>query len=225
MYRTLLSTTLIALLAACAAERAPAEADPQPAQAGQTAADAAPIDDQPAQDVPPATAPATPAPDAGTAPGPDGDRGMARFDGYGDIRFGTAADDMESAWGGELKVDGKEYNERCYYMVPKWAKTQAGFNFMIGDGKFARFGTDDAKFVAPGGGKIGMTKAEITGLYGAISAVEPHKYTDGEYLRIKDPAGGNGVLIFETDGKADTAKVTEWRVGTEPHVGFVEGCA
>ncbi len=221
MYRTLLSTTLIALLTACAAERSPADADPQPAPAGQAAVGESPIDDQPLQDVPPATAPA---PDAATAPGPDGDRGLARFDGYGDIRFGTAAADMEGAWGGELKVDGKEYNERCYFMVPKWARTPSAFNFMIGDGVFARFGTDDAKFVAPGGGKIGMTKTEIGTLYGSVEA-QPHKYSDGEYLRIKDPAGGSGVLIFETDGKTDAAKVTEWRVGIEPQVNFVEGCA
>lgn len=219
MYRTLLSTTLIAMLAACTAERTPATADPQPAPDGQSATAPAPVDDQPAQDVPPATAP-----DASAAHGPDGDRGMARFDGYGDIRFGTAAADMETAWGGELKSEGKDFNETCYFMSPKWAKTPAAFNFMIGDGKFVRFGTDDASFIAPGGGKIGMTKAEIEARYGTVVA-EPHHYTDGEYLRIKDPAGGNGVLIFETDGKAGTAKVTEWRVGTEPHVGFVEGCA
>ena len=29
----------------------------------------------------------------------------------------------------------------------------------------------------------------------------------------------------KTDGKAGSAKVTEWRVGTPPHVDFVEGCA
>lgn len=223
MVRTILTTALVALLSACAAERAPAAADPQPASPAQ-----APIDDQPVQDVPPATAPATPTDPAapantGEAAGTS-DPGMARFDGYGDVRFGTAADAMEGAWGGELKVEGKEYNERCYFMVPKWAKTQSAFNFMIGDGKFTRFGTDDARQVAPGGGRIGMAKSEIAALYGAITA-EPHKYTDGEYLRIQDPAGGKAVLIFETDGKGDAAKVTEWRVGTEPHVGFVEGCA
>ena len=109
-------------------------------------------------------------------------------------------------------------------MNPKWVKTPSEFNFMVGDGRFVRFGTDSARFVAPGGGKVGMTKAEIAKLYAGIKESQ-HAYTDGQYLEIKDPAGGNALLVFETDGKGDDAKVTEWRVGTPPHVGYVEGCS
>lgn len=222
MHRIVLVTALATLLAACTQERAPDAAQPRPA-----AGEPSPAGDQPVQDVPPATAPttpATPAPGPGASPTPDGDRGLARFDGYGDIRFGTAAADMEAAWGGELKVEGRDYNERCYFMVPQWATTPAAFNFMIGEGRFVRFGTADATFIAPGGGRIGMTKAQLAALYGSVDA-QPHEYVDGEYLRIADPAGGKGVLVFETDGKTDAARVTEWRVGTTPHVDFVEGCA
>lgn len=53
----------------------------------------------------------------------------------------------------------------------------------------------------------------------------PHRYTDGEYLRISDPAGGAGVLVFETDGRGDDAKVVAWRVGLAPQVDYVEGCS
>jgi hypothetical protein len=96
---------------------------------------------------------------------------------------------------------------------------------MIGDGKFVRFGTESDKFAAPGGGKVGMTRAEIGRLYAGRVEEQPHKYTDGLYLRIEDPAGGKGVLIFETDAKGDAAKVTEWRVGVPPQVDYVEGCS
>lgn len=219
--------TLLLLLAACG-ERAPAEAADSvdaPPPAAQ-----APLD-QPVEDVPPATAPETTPPpatgdlDAPPAATPDGDRNLARFDGYGDIRFGTAADQMAQAWGGELETLGKEANESCYFMTPVWVKTPAEFNFMIGDGKFARFGTESDKFVAPGGGKVGMRKAEIDRLYAGRVEQQPHKYTDGAYLRVTDPAGGKGVLIFETDAKGDDAKVTEWRVGLPPEVDYVEGCS
>ena len=75
-----------------------------------------------------------------------------------------------------------------------------------------------------GGGKVGMSKAQIAALYAGIEE-EPHKYTDGQYLRIKDAAGGNGVLLFETDGKGDAAKVSEWRIGVPPQVDYAEGCS
>ena len=219
MSRLLLSVAMIAALAACNADR----------DASSNATNAPPVADQPAEDIPPATMPATaslPSPTSTQAPIPaaDGADTQASFAGYGDVKFGIAAADMEQAWGGELKTLDKDANPSCYFMTPKWVKTPAEFNFMIGDGKFVRYGSDSAKVAAPGGGKVGMGKAEIAKLYTNIEA-QPHKYTDGEYLRIKDPAGGNAVLIFETDGKGDAAKATEWRVGVPPQVDYVEGCS
>jgi len=62
--------------------------------------------------------------------------------------------------------------------------------------------------LAPGGGKVGMTRAQLAALYPALEA-EPHTYTDGQYLRIADPAGGKGVLVFEVDGTGEVDEVTE----------------
>lgn len=210
MPRNALAFALVAALAACTQN--------QPAPAGEDTGAATPgAVDQPSEDVPPATAP-TPDADAGDAPDT-----QARFGGYGDIDFGTPEAGMEAAWGGELKVEGKEYNEQCFFMTPTWVDVPADLAFMIGDGQFVRYGTESERFVAPGGGRIGMTKAEVAANYAGIEE-QPHKYTDGQYLRITDAASGN-LLIFETDGKGDDAKVTEWRVGVEPYVGYVEGCA
>lgn len=216
---TIPTALLVALFAACTADR-----EPRPEIIDVTPTEGQ-VDDQPAEDVPPATAPEAPADPDGMPPAaaPDGDRNLARFGGYGDIDFGTAEAEMAQAWGGELKTLGKDMNAQCFFMTPSWNKVPAALSFMIGDGKFVRYGTENAVLVAPGGGKIGMTKAEIGKLYANVVA-EPHKYSDGEYLRIKDAATGN-TLIFETDAKGDDAKVTEWRVGMEPHVGYVEGCA
>lgn len=51
----------------------------------------------------------------------------------------------------------------------------------------------------------------------------PHKYVeDGKYLRLRDEAGDDGVLLFATDGHG---KVTEWRIGVPPQVDYVEGCS
>lgn len=205
-----------ALLAACSADA--------PAPGGNTALG----DTVPRETPAPATPGVSPPGDANGGPPatrPTGGDARATFGGYGDVRFGMAATDMEAAWGGELKEVGKEFNPSCYFLAPAWATVPAEFNFMIGDGRFVRFGTESAKYLAPGGGRIGMTKGEIASLYPGRIEEQPHKYSDGLYLRIKDGAGGTGVLIFETDAKGDAAKVTEWRVGVAPHVDYVEGCS
>lgn len=70
-----------------------------------------------------------------------------------------------------------------------------------------------------------MGTAEVKRLYPGRIEAGPHHYTDGQYLRVTDPAGGKGVLLFETDGKGDGARVTERRIGLPPEVDYVEGCA
>ena len=206
---------LVLALAACRPE--------SPPESGAAASQAA---DNPVQDVPPATAPVVPADDAPPAlpPGttPDGDRALARFDGYGDMRFGMPVADFRQAWGGELKGEpSSEGAEGCYHLAPVWVGTPAELAFMMDGGKFVRVSTEASKLEAPGGGKVGMSKDEIAKLYPGRVEEQPHKYTDGRYLRIKDTASAN-VLIFETDA---AGKVTEWRVGVPPQVDYVEGCA
>lgn len=215
MRQTLLPFALSAtLLAACSAD-APPPATPAPAS-------------DPAVTQPPATtspdaslAEPDEASDVPDAPDPDGDDDQANFSGYGEVKFGIAATDMAKAWGGELKEMGKGDNASCYFMAPAWVKNSAEFNFMIVDGKFVRFGTESSRFLAPGGGKVGMTTPQIQSLYQGRIEEQPHNYTDGKYLRVKDPASGNA-LIFETD---PSGRVTEWRAGTPPQVDYVEGCS
>ncbi len=215
MRLSLLSIALsAALCAACSADVSPPQTP-------------APTVDPAAPQAPPITSPdaslAEPdaASDAQHLSNPDGEDDQARFSGYGEVKFGIAAADMDAAWGGELNEMGKGENASCYFMTPAWVKNSAEFNFMIVDGKFVRYGTESTKFVAPGGGKVGMTTAEIQSLYPDRIEVQPHKYSDGKYLRIKDAATGTA-LLFETD---TAGKVTEWRVGMPPQVDYVEGCS
>ena len=209
--RCLLSIAMTAALAACSAEHTPT------ATQGETPADSVAMtqDETP----PPATQP--PAPSVPTAT-PDGSLGMATFVGYGDIKFGTLAADMGKAWGGELKEAGKDYNANCYFMTPIWVTTPAEFNFMISDGRFARVGTESAKYAAPGGGKVGMREAQLQALYNHALKASPHKYTDGKYLSIAASGVAPTKLVFETDANG---VVTEWRVGLLPEVDYVEGCS
>ena len=218
MTRNLTCLALVAALAACSAQRdAPSDSSATP-----------PVADQPAADIPPATMPSAaslPAPASTQAPTPaaDGTDTQAGFAGYGDVKFGTAAADMERAWGGELKTLGKDANPSCYFMAPKWVKTPAEFAFMIGDGKFVRYGSDSAKVAAPGGGKVGMTTQELQALYHGALQSTPHKYVEGgQYLSMLASGVAPAKLVFEVDA---AGKASAWRVGLSPQVEYVEGCS
>ena len=218
MRQTLLPIALSAiLLSACSGERNPAAAETDataPATADET-------NTMPADGLPPSLSEPGEASDTPVSNAPDGSDVQARFDGYGDVKLGIAAAGMQAAWGGELNEVGRDFNADCYFMTPAWVKQPADFAFMVEDGKFVRYGTEDMKFIAPGGGRIGMTTAQITALYPGRIQEQPHKYTDGKYLRIKDTASDHA-LLFETDA---AGKVTEWRVGVPPQVDYVEGCS
>ena len=144
----------------------------------------------------------------------------ARYDGYGDMRFGMDEAAFGQAWGGELKgAPGQDSS--CFYKTPKWANQSAEVAFMFEGGRFVRYDVGTAKDTAPGGGKVGMSEARIRTLYGARVEAQPHKYVDGaKYLRIAAPQG-DGVLVFETDAQGN---MTRWHVGVPPQVDYVEGC-
>ena len=176
--------------------------------------------DQPAADVPPAIAPAPVDPVVpGDVPMPE--TGQARYDGYGDMRFGMSAEAATTAWGGELTRLGGEA-DTCYYLTPKWVAVPSDFAFMIENDKFVRYGIGTDKEAAPGGGKVGMSATQVYDLYAGRVEERPHKYVEGgKNLRIQSEDGASA-LIFEIDA---AGKVTAWRAGVPPQVDYVEGCS
>ncbi|RZA29403.1 MAG: lectin, partial [Lysobacteraceae bacterium] len=133
-----LSLALVLSLSACSQQ--------SPTDASQQAGDAAPAAQQPTPEQPTPEAPPVSTPPA-EVPGVATD---ARFDGYGDLRFGMTAEEAKQAWGGELNGVPAE-GESCYHLSPKWVKVPAEFAFMIEGGKFVRYSTEADKLVAPGG--------------------------------------------------------------------------
>lgn len=173
----------------------------------------------------PTSTPATPAAAATTAQvtvpvTPPEPEGLARYDGYGDTRFGMDETSFAKAWSGDLKgAPGQDSS--CYYKTPKWVTLSADFAFMFEQGRFVRYDVGTGKETAPGGGKVGMSTDEIRQLYGPGVTVQPHKYVEGaKTLRIAAPQS-DGVLVFETDAQG---KVTRWHAGVPPQVDYVEGC-
>ncbi|MBB4131375.1 hypothetical protein GGR62_002162 [Xanthomonas campestris] len=177
---------------------------------------AAAATDQPAGDVPPATAPAGAfPPQLRQEPAP-----LARLDGYGDLRFGMDARQARAAWGGDLRGEPAT-DGGCYLLRPQWADDARRFGFMFEGDRFVRYQTSEAKELAPGGGKVGMTVAQLRALYTAALTEQPHKYVPGALtLRVADTRAPS-VLVFDTDADG---KVSSWRVGQAPQVDYVEGC-
>ncbi len=209
----------IILLAACSSERAPTVTPTDTtAPAPEPAAPAAGVEARGWGTATPATGGSLQV----SAPA----AGMIGFAGFGPARFGGTAEDVRMAWGGDLGDAKPDERGGCYYLSQQPVGAE-GYQtaFMIEGDKFVRVDVSTAATTAPGGGKVGMSKAEINALYAGRIEEQAHKYGDGQYLRIKDSAGGSGVLIFETDARGDAAKVTEWRVGVPPQVDYVEGCS
>jgi hypothetical protein len=144
--------------------------------------------------------------------------GLARFDGYGDMRFGMDVAQAKKAWAGEL--NGSVHGNDCTYLNPVGNKSPSYFAFMFEGGRFVRYDVGNDREVAPGGGRRGMRKDEIESLYAGRVQASPHHYVQGgEYLKVR---GDGGAVVFETDAKG---VVTEWHAGVEPQVNYIEGCS
>lgn len=165
----------------------------------------------------PAAAP-VPAPSPGSsAPAASSD---ADWQGYGAAQLGIDADQLRTAWTGELQGEAAA-DGGCYYLSPA-AHSEGGPFFMLEGGKFVRYDVRGGDTAAPGGGKIGMELAQLQALYPQAEPLQPHKYVEGgRVLRVPATDGSQSMLVFElgADGKA-----TIWRVGLPPQVDYVEGC-
>ena len=167
----------------------------------------------------------------GPAPEPEGAAGVPspavdvagddapRWDGFGPATFGMTADEVRAAWDGDLG-DTPVEAPACFHLSPTSQPEYAYFAMMFGDGRFVRYSASNDAMTAPGGGRRGMSTSEIEMLYPGDVERQPHKYGDGEYLRIRGE--GERVLVFETD---EDGTVTEWRVGVPPYADYVEGCS
>jgi len=205
-------------LVACADRDTEGTAAPEP-RAPATAAAV----EQPAGEMPPANPPSGSQPSpAIDAAGPMPATGAIGFEGFGPAPFGADAEAVRQAWGGEL--DGlPRQGDACYHLSPP-IPPGSGFAlaFMIEHDEFVRIDVAREGIDAPGGGEVGMSTGQVEALYPDLERRD-HKYVEGgRYLRVEDPDGGDGVLVFETG--ADGI-VTAWRVGVPPQVDYVEGCS
>jgi hypothetical protein len=210
--RVLLVALTMFTLAACKADRAPAATD----------AVKNPPTDQPAETAPPEAINDATVPPPANALAPSG---PARMDGYGELDFGMTAEEAKAAWT-QGKLEGaapKGDPEACFFLGPAGQPTVAHLAFMFENDLFVRYSAENDDMAAPGGGRRGMTEAELQKLYANALKATPHKYVEGgKYLAIEASGVAPSKLVFETGADG---KVTGWRVGVTPQVDYVEGCS
>ena len=141
------------------------------------------------------------------------------------IEFGMTAEEARADWNGnplELAGDPGD-GSACHHLGPAGQATPAQLAFMFENDLFVRYSAESSEITAPGGGRVGMDEAALQGLYGDRLAVAPHKYVKGGKMLMSAEDGGNlpSRLFFELDADG---RVTSWRVGLAPQIGYVEGC-
>jgi outer membrane protein assembly factor BamE (lipoprotein component of BamABCDE complex) len=142
---------------------------------------------------------------------------VVSHDRFGPVKVGMTVSAASRALGVPLvKEQGME--ETCYYVSPR-----RGFKdvaFMITNGRIARVDISSRGYATERGARVGDSEARIKSLYRGMVKVSQHPYVDGHYLTV-DMNRGRFSLIFETDGK----RVTSFRAGKSPEVGYIEGCS
>jgi len=108
-------------------------------------------------------------------------------------------------------------NSDGYYV--SLAHGSGGVSFMVRGGRIARADVTTRAIRTAEGAEVGMTEAQIIGLYGSRAILRPHKYVEtGHYITVNPKSAYQ--IEFETDGH----RVTQYRAGKTPEVQFVEHC-
>ena len=159
---------------------------------------------------------ATPAVD--TAAGARDGAWRASARGVGAVTFGmTIAAAARVAGGTVAHPPGGSCGFTSLRDVPRGAR------FMVSYDTVVRVDVDSATVPTDAGARVGMREDSVRHLYASTLRVTPHKYVrGGHYLIVVPgaPADTMHQLIFETDGD----RVTRYRAGLAPYVGYVEGC-
>ncbi|MEO7359456.1 MAG: hypothetical protein ABI120_03960 [Gemmatimonadaceae bacterium] len=142
--------------------------------------------------------------------------------GFGALRSGMTFTEANDSLKGALKAAKGADLAECEYV--QWEGGPKGLLVMVLENKIARVDVTDSSMIATdAGAKIGDSEDRIKALYGARVSVTPHKYEDGNYLRVKsaDVTDTSHFIVFETA----KGVVTRFRAGVLPGVDYVEGCS
>jgi hypothetical protein len=140
-------------------------------------------------------------------------------DGLGQVQIGMQ---LSEAVNMGLLSENPNLKPECDYVFPAvGAGIPEGVSVMVVRGRLARIDVDTGVVTTEEGAKIGDTEDQLRELYEEIE-VTPHKYIEkGHYFTVRgDSASAGRAIVFETDGQ----RVTMFRSGRFPEVGWVEAC-
>lgn len=175
--------------------------------------------------VAPAPADLAPAPAAATPAAAKNDPAVINFEGFGPAKFGADEEQVRMSWGRPLvgAPDPADGPGACYYLHMDPMPEKGGIAFMFEGAQFVRYDVDSSRHAAPGDLTVGMTAADVEARFPGRVESQPHKYDPtGRYLIVSPEDGGDHRLLFEVDGGG---VITQWRIGRQPQVHYVEGCS
>jgi hypothetical protein len=171
------------------------------------------------------TPPAAVAPPADVAETHAYDARVIHFGGYGPAAFLGNEESVRQSFGRPMAAKPEKLEPgACYYLRAETPQAKGyGIRFMFEGDKFVRYDVDDASIVAPGGLVVGMSADAVLAAFPGQVESQPHKYVEGGKVFIVAPeSGGDARLMFEIDA---TGHITQWRMGVQPQVSYVEGCS
>lgn len=133
---------------------------------------------------------------------------------FGPLQIGMTRAQAEAVVGAPLSIAGDSDWKSCGYLQSTYLPP--GTRVMVEGGTIARVDVDSGTVATADGAKVGDSEDRIRQLY-PTAASTPHKYTRGHDLTV---TRDSSAIVFETDG----SRVTRYRAGRLPPVGYVEGC-
>jgi len=134
------------------------------------------------------------------------------------MKVGMTIAQASKALGTSLVREGDE-TEGCFYVVPKGVPK--GIAFMVTNRQITRIDIDSKQFATEQGARVGDSEQRVKSLYKGQIKITQHPYDDNGHYLIVNIKGTRFQIIFETDGK----RVTSYRTGKLPEVGYIEGCS